>query len=72
MKPFYWFAAVILTAFLLWWFCVPEPVRTIPETTEIFRARIRAANKKYGNFPKTIEGNVITIHASYGKVRVGL
>ena len=66
------FAAVILLLFAAWWFCYPEPQRTIPETTEIFRARIRKMNRQYGNFPKTIEGDRLTIHASYGKVVVGL
>ena len=70
MKPL---ALFLLAVVALWWFCYPEPTRTIPEQfTEIQLMKIRKGNRQYGNFPKTMVGNVVTWHTSYGKVEVKL
>jgi len=64
------FAAAILLLFLAWYFLVPEPQRTIPETTEIFRARIRAAQRIHGVWPMEAIGDQIVFVTPRGKIRI--
>jgi hypothetical protein len=57
MKPFLCFATLILAAFLLWWFCYPEPMRPpVEQFTPAERAYYRARHLYHG-----IGGNVVDL-----------
>jgi len=67
----YFGAALILTAFLLWWFFYPAPVRHPTEQpTEIEKRVIRAAQAKYGNFVIEREGGKRVMKTEYGEVKL--
>lgn len=54
MKPLF---LAILVAFLLWWFCYPEPTRTLPEQFTKAEAAYYAARHKFHG----IGGNVVDL-----------
>lgn len=63
--------AAILLLFALWWFCYPEPTRTIPEQpTEIERMEIRAWQKKHGNYMIVVEPGRTYMVTPKGRVRL--